>query len=527
MRLSFFLTLGLIFAGCGGSEDGDGESPNDNQGGSGGTGAQAGGAGDRGEIGTPAQIAPGQAALLGVTSDGWVVFREGDVLRGAKLGDASTVQDITGRPGSVLIRGRVVFNWADVNWELGIGDLSVWTSDAGAHDVGPTPFAEALVAASDDGSTIVYTANTRELGGVDAAGGATGSDAGGATGSDVGAGGSAGQAPMPDKVTDLVIASSDVGSTSVLIESMGLGSDSTCNPTVGFVGQRLFVGWCTTGSRAAKIERYELAQGMWSPTTIAEDTLSAWSTDRAGESVFYQSSGYSGYVSVDGDPILIDAGVSAGTLLPDGSTLLYSVGDQLRRTALPEVNPVAIITTGYKQPIGFSRDFGLALYSTTVSYEHGTQRDLLLSTTSEFNPDPIVLVSQPVATLARSSMTSDGNYIFWLTDVSASGGSLHVVDKLGGEVMVLPNVVEAAAGDDSVLLFTDNASDPDQYPVVADLKIIDLSREDEPRLVEEKILDGKNFYVDESGTVVSYVRSGVDREAGEPDHDGVFSVSVR
>jgi hypothetical protein len=518
MRLSFFFTLGLIFAGCGTSEDSDSQAPDGSQGGSGGKQAASGGAGDRGEIGTPVQIAPGQAALLGVTSDGWVIFNESGVLRAAKLDDATTVQDITDRPGSVLIRGRVVFNWADVNWELGVGDLSVWTSDVGVHEVGSTPYSETLVDSSEDGSTIVYTANTREVGSDVGAGGAASAEA---------AGGSAGEAAAPDRVTDLIVASSDLASTNVLIESMGLGSESTCNPTVGFVGERLFVGWCGTGSRAAKVERYELDEGVWSPTTIAEDALSAWSTDATGDAVFYQSSGYSGYVSIDGEAILIDAGVSAGTLLPDGKTLLYSVGDQLRRTDLPDVNPVAVITTGYKQPIGFSHDFGLALYSTTVTYEHGTQRDLLLTPTSHFNADPLVLVDAPVATLPRSSMTRDGKYVFWLTDVTTSGGALHIVDQLGSEVMVLPDVVEAEAADGSLLVFTDNSSDPDTYPVVADLKLIDLAHDDEPRLIEEKVLDGKNFRVDESGTVVSYVRSGVDRDAEGAEHDGAFSVSIR
>jgi hypothetical protein len=214
-------------------------------------------------------------------------------------------------------------------------------------------------------------------------------------------------------------------------------------------------------------------------------------------------------------------------LLPNGKTVLYSVGDQLRRAELPSVNPVAIVTTGYKQPVGFSPDFGLALYSTTVTYEQGTQRDLLLTTTAAFNSSPLVLVDKPIATLARSHMTRDGRYIFWLTDSSPRGGSLHVVDASGAEVAELPNVLEAAAGDGSLLVFSDNPSDPDQYPVVADLKIMDLALEDEPRVVEEKILDGKSFQLSGDGKTVSYVRSGVDRDSAEAGYQGVFSVGIR
>lgn len=528
MRTSRLLVLGLILVGCGSSEDpkkspshgdqGDAGADSGSSGaatGSGEAGAGAGGSGDRGEIGTPVQIAPGQATLVGATSDGWLVYRDAETLRAAKVGDAESVEEITKTPGSVLIRGRVVFNWASVNWEEGVGDLSVWTADKGAREVGPTPYSETLVAASEDGSAIVYTANTRELG------------VGGAPADDVSSGGGGGEQPAPDRATDIVLAGSDLSSKTVLIESVGLGSESTCSPSFGFVGERFFAGYCAPGSRSAKIERYEHDGKSWVADTIAEDTLPHWSTNTSGDAVFYQSSAYSGYVSLDGEQYLIDAGVSSGTLMSDGRTVLYSVGDQLRRAELPGVNPVAIVTTGYKQPVGFSADFGLALYSTTVTYDNGTQRDLLLTTTQAFNPDPLVLVAKPVATLPRSHMSRDGKYIFWLADSGPRGGTLQVVDRNGAEVVELPNVVEAVAGDGSLLVFTDNPSDPEQYPVVADLKIIDLALEDEPRLVEEKVLDMKNFQVSIDGKTVSYVRSGVDRDAADAAQNGLFSVSIR
>jgi hypothetical protein len=448
------------------------------------------------------------------------------------MDDPKTAQDITNQPGSVLIRGRVVFNWANVNWEQGVGDLSIWTSAAGVKHVGLTPYSETLVGASEDGSTVAYTANTHAVG--DGAGGAAtgggGAPAEGGTGganaaAEAGSGGAA-PANRPEMVTDLIIAASDLSTKDTLIASVGLGSETTCNPSFAFVGERLLVGWCSSGSRAAKIERYELDAMGWTPTTIAEDALSNWSADATGDSVFYQSSGYSGYVSAGGKAALIDAGVSAGTILPDGKAVLYSVGDQLRRADLASIKPITIVTTGYKQPITFSSDFGLALYSTTVTYEHGTQRDLLLATTGAFNPQPLVLVSQPVATLARSTVTSDGKHVFWLTDVTPTGGTLHVVDSSGAEVTTLPNVVEAAAGKGSLLVFTDNASDPSKYPVVADLKVLDLGHETDPRLIEAKVLDGKNFELDASGTVASYVRSGIGRDPGDATHDGVFTVTL-
>jgi hypothetical protein len=483
MRSHFCVAVAIGLLGCG-TKGATGETTNDGSGGGAGTTGS-------GDLQQPLQIAPGQPSLSGVTSDGWAVFRDGDVLRAASVGTDSMSQEISKKPGSVLIRGNVVFNWADVDWTLGVGDLSVWTAEAGAHEIGETPYAEGLVAASDDGKTIVYTANTTKT------------------------------------ATDLLITPSDLSAPQVLIKSMGLGTEETCGASIGFVAEHLFVGWCKVGSRAALIERYDLVGDTWQPTTIAEDALPAWSADATGENVFFQSSAYSGYVSANGTPMLIDAGVAQGTIQPDGAAVLYTVGDQLRRSGLPDVNPVPIVATGYKQPVAFSARYDLALYSTTVTYDNGTQRDLRLVPTDRFNEAPVELVSEPLASLGRSSMTEDGHFVFYFTDVTPSGGSLHVVATDGTELMLLPGVVDVVAASGSTIVYSDNSSDPQLYPIVADLNVIDLSTETAPRLVEAKILDGKNFQLDQAREKIIYTRSGVDRDAEAADRQGLFFRALR
>jgi hypothetical protein len=436
-------------------------------------------------------LAPGPSSLVGVTSDDWVVFRDADALRAVRVGPDPSVEEITERPGSVLIRGSVVFNWAEMDWTSGVGDLSVWSVLGGYHDIGLTLYAEGLVAVSDQGSTIVYTANAQE------------------------------------QTLDLMLAPSDLSNPQVLIESMGRGTETTCGASIGFVGERLFVGWCEAGSRVAKIERYEAVGGQWQATLIASDALPAWSADTTGERVFYQSSEYGARYAERAKTFLIDAGVGRGLLVPDGSAALYTVGDQLRRTTLPEVNPVPIVTKGYSQPIEFSPGFDVALYSTTVTYDNGTRRDLRLVTTDGFNPAPIELVSEPAAALPRSSMTRDGRFVMYLTDMAAIGATLHIVAIDGTERLVLPNVLEVVAANESRLVFTDNSSDPEQYPVVADLKVVDLATDAEPWLIEAKILEGRGFQLDRAREKVVYVRSGVDRDASAGDQQGLFFRRVR
>jgi hypothetical protein len=96
------------------------------------------------------------------------------------------------------------------------------------------------------------------------------------------------------------------------------------------------------------------------------------------------------------------------------------------------------------------------------------------------------------------------------------------VDRDGVERIVLPGVVDALAASGSRIVFTDNSSDPEVFPVVTDLKVMDLARDAEPRLIEAKILEGRTFQLDAMKQQVIYVRSGIDRDAAAPDRVGLF-----
>jgi hypothetical protein len=429
--------------------------------------------------------------MVGVTSDDRVLYRSGDKLIASSLagGDGETVSD---QPGNTLIRGSVVFNFANVDWTANVGELSIWTAAGGAHEIGPTTYSETLIAASASGNFVVYTANTS----------------------------------TKKSRTDLMLASSDFATDDVLIPHMGLGSDTTCSPSLGFVGEALFVGYCAPDSRDATIQRFDFDGSTWNPTTIAEQALPTWSADAEGNGVFYQTSDYQGYYATGGQQYRIDASVSRGFLLPDGSAALYTVGDQLRRSPVPYADPEPIVTTGFSEPVAFTSSYGMALYSSKVSYENGTQRDLRLVATDGFNPEPIELVADPVAAMPRSSITADGNFVLYLTDVTETGGTLHVVAMDGTEVASLPGVLDALAARGSGIVFTDHASDPSVYPNVADLEYIDPARGSTPTLIEAAVMDPKNFQLDAELDTVIYARSGVDRDSEDPEHDGLFSCSL-
>jgi hypothetical protein len=504
MRSSLALVFTFLVTGCGSSgsstftngssqpEDGGEGSSSGGSGGkaTGGGGSGGGSKGGSPNIGPPVQLAPGQAALTGVTSNGWAVYRGGNVLSAVKIEEGGGVETISDRPGTVLIRGRAVFNWADIDWTTNLGELTVWT-EGGAEELGQALYAETLVAASASGAAVVYTSNISE------------------------------------ETADLVLFSPELGTSQVLVESMGRGSEETCGANIGFVGERLFVGWCEAGTRAATIERFELDGEEWTSTVIAEDALPNWSADADGERVFFQSSAYEAFCFVDGEAQFIDRSVSRGLIVPDGSAVFYTVGDQLRRSGVPDVDPVPVVTRGYSQPIGYDLHYDYALYSTTVTYEGGTHRDLLLVPTSEQDAAPIVLVEEPIAELSRSTFTADGQFVLYFTDRQPTGATLHVVDIEGSERLVLENVVEAVAAYGSTIVFADNSSDPETYPVVADLKMIDVANDTEPRVLEGKILDARRFGLAGDGEKVVFARSGIDFEPEALERDGLFFMQIR
>jgi hypothetical protein len=493
----------VSLGGCGGADGSGASTGATDQHGSGGTTGQAaaGGAGqdasgaaggDTSEpsaaLGTPAQLTPGSASIVGITGDDRVLYRVGDDLVATKL-DGGDSQTVTDQPGSTLVRGHVVFNFGNVDWTANVGDLSIWTAQGGNQEIGPTTYSETLIAASASGDFVVYTAN----------------------------------ANAKKSKTDLMIASSDLATDDVLIPDLGTASDSTCGPSLGFVGEALFVGFCAPGSRDATIQRFDFDGSSWNPTTIAEQALPSWSADATGDGVFYQSSDYQGYYATGGQQYHIDASVTRGFLLPDGSAVLYTVADQLRRSPVPYADPEPIVTTGFSEPVAFTSSYGKVLYSSKVTYDNGTERDLRLATTDGFNPDPTALVADPVAAMPRSSMTSDGNFVLYLTDVTPTGGTLHVVAMDGTEVASLPGVLDALAARGGGIVFTDNASDPDVYPNVADLEYLDPATSSMPTLIEGAITDTKNFQLDNALDTVIYARSGVGRDTEDPERDGLFT----
>ncbi len=164
------------------------------------------------------------------------------------------VKQVSTTPGNVVMRGSVFV-------QLGQRRLGqrcrqpLGVERRGWHPrLGETPYVEELVAASESGAIVVYPASTTET------------------------------------TTDIMISSNDFAAPQVLLPAVGIGTEETCGAQIGFVGERLLVGWCQEGRRAATYSAFRPGRQVnGSPRSSPEDALPNWSASASGDRVFYQS----------------------------------------------------------------------------------------------------------------------------------------------------------------------------------------------------------------------------------------------
>jgi hypothetical protein len=459
-----FLFASVLALGCGSIESADIYTP-----GSGGTGGDGGTGGLVGPVGEPQKLSDNAVVVIGITADDQVIYRNSAGLAAIRLdGSESEPRLISDQGGTVQVRGKAVFLFSDVDWTTNLGELIVWTADTGARSAGTAMFGEESALISKDGTWIAFMNNVTE------------------------------------RTADLVVATPDLETQHVLIAGVGRGAEDTCRAIYGFVQARMFVASCPPGERKATLQRFDAPD--WTSTELAAGVNTLWSTDEQGERVFYTDPSSGGWFLEPGkQAVKVDGGIGWGTLMPDGSAVLYTVSDQLRRSAVPSVSPTPVVATKYSARTAWTPSYSHSLYSTVISYESGTRRDLRLTSTEGFNPAPIELVAEPKAEISRSAFTTDGRWAIYLTDAEAGKKTLWLQSVDGGTPIEIENADTALAAHGSRLLYSTNRSDPEQYPITADLMVIDPASPGKSVLMRSGTTDGRSFHVSRDGSTIAYV----------------------
>ncbi len=427
-------------------------------------------------VSDPTHLIDTDATLLGVTNDDRIVYRDSNGLWSIKAAPEAPARLAATVSGNVFIRGRTVFNFTNVDWETQQGTLAFWTPNVGRRTVGTALYGDNAVSARADGKYVVFAV------------------------------------AQTDDTVDVIGARSDLDEPQVLVRA-ARGNEETCPPNYGFAGKSIIVTWCEEGSTAATLDRFRLSDdGLWKKETIASGVQPQWASDRTGKVLFYIEEGGKGFLLDGSEKQAFENGVTWGKLHPEGTAILYGVGDQLRRRDLPG-SPIPIVTTGFVQAARWSDDLDYVLYSRKLDYEEGMRQDLLLTATDWFNPEPTVLVKEPKAVLTRSGFTKSSTHALYMTDVVNGEGTLHVYPVSGGEETTFPNVVSALAGPDNLIVFSDDRTPLGTWPRLANLKLYDVSGEEDPVMLRASVVDGQDFQLTQDRTIVAYVLPG----PGAPD----------
>jgi hypothetical protein len=423
-----------------------------------------------GRVLEPVELIKANARIAGITSDDRVVYRDTDGLFSIKAAPGAPRRVAAVYPGTVHIKGRAIFTFTQEDWGSGQGALSVWTPHVGVRQVGKAAIGEANVQARRDGRYLLFALNVSEAS------------------------------------LDIVAASSDLAVAQVIVKGAGRGGSETCRPSFGFANENALVAYCEPGSTEAKLVQLRVGEDhLWTPEVVAEKVGTQFAADESGETLFYIDRRGHGYIRTQSSTTKLESNVTWGMLTHDGETLFYTVGDQLRRRT--DSGPaIPVVTTGFTQSAAWTQDASFVLYSRTIEYAGVAQRDLYLTGTEWFNPEPRELVGQPVARLSRSAFTRDGRFALYMTDVNDAGaGTLHAYPTAGGSGFTMAGVDTVLAAAGSTVLVSDGRSEPGSWPMLADLKKLSLDSGTPPSVVKGGIVDGRSHQVTEDGTRVVYV----------------------
>src|SRR5579883_2402327 len=307
---------------------------------------------------TGSRLVQGNFSLQGVTSDDYAIYTDdkSGALAAESASGGSPIS-ISGTAGQLLISGKAVLVWSNVDMNTNVGQLSVWTKANGTHTLDAASLL-GEVAVSDDGGTVLYCGNTTvtTIMGTSA-----------------------------PSACDIVLVKSDGTGAKTIYTQVPLptmqGQNSDCVPTLGFAGGLFVTNHCLgmgdAAATTATLSTIDPSSGATNDVR-ATGASNIWQTDKAGDKLLIvgDAADLTVVPIAGGTAVSIDSNVASGFLTSDGATAIYLTNDgslKVSPTGSPSPKTLAtgidVMSAGIQ---AISPDEKWILYSVGAGVVNGT-----------------------------------------------------------------------------------------------------------------------------------------------------------
>jgi hypothetical protein len=504
------LCVVAAFPGCGSSSNGNnsdagqaGETSIDSSG-SGSGGGDDGSSGDANEASSgdtggscTATVMPGGKQILasatvtvqGVTSDGQVIYYDGNTqkLNAVAIagGTPATIGAWDKSQSLIFTSNKVALYWNGATQTTSPhGQLGVYTASGGAKPLGMASDFGApgggSIDVSADGSLVLYTDNVTTAN------------------------------------EDIYVAGSDGSNKQKLVSAASVGTN--CRPVLRFAGNTPVVAYCTAQPDAgttlsATVAAYSAATGQATQTFTSGNAFYGFSVGSVGTtwSVEYVTNAGM-YVETVGatTPTLIDAKGAGGIFTHAGTDVIYFEND-----GSMWISPIATPAPGelakgpYAGTLALSSDDKwVETFLSQNAMTFFTDMYLVSTTPADGGNTPTTLASMNTGANFGDAFTADNSRAIFFPNVimSGSAGYVGAYDSLplppsGMPKTIAQNVWEEFATSGAKTLYNDNYASNAGFAGAADIEAVDLSTTAMPTTLVSQA-DANFFLTSDKKTIV-------------------------
>jgi hypothetical protein len=397
----------------------------------------------------PVKVLTGTYELLGVTTDDLAIVHDttaDSVLAEPLAGGNSILVTNALNGGDVIVDGKVVFVWQNINNNTNAGALHVWSQATGLI-LASNASIDRLAAATTDGARIVFMGNVNNLG---------------TTG-------------------DIIGANTDLTNKTTLEATDQTPAGTVCDPNLGFSGAYAVAGRCKNNNNTPTVSSWT---ANWTKTDIQVGGASSyWEGDPAGTKVTtLDAKNLLDVSNIDGTgKTQVDVTAVAFALLyGDATGVVYRTtivnnSNSLRSSPVANPVPLNLLNGTVAQLLALSPDHKYVMFSSVAQDQMTLESDIYLASTTVAGA-PATIDAQATATTSYGSdWTTDSTYALYFTAVDGVNfiGTLNARPVGANQPKMISTMVWTdIAAKGTKVVFNDNYNTMNGR---ADLKSVDVA----------------------------------------------------